>query len=70
MRRNNHQYKVIDKILVKRKKNSKHGLEFMGPFPITQINDNGTVRLQKGIINDAINIRIIKHSSTSFWVVP
>ena len=60
MHRNNHQYKVGDKILVKRKKNSKHELEFMGPFPITQINDNGTVRFQKGIINDATNIRRIK----------
>ena len=60
MRRNNHQYKVGDKILVKRKKNSKHELEFMGPFPITQINDNGIVFLKKGIINDATNIRIIK----------
>ena len=29
MRRNNHQYKIGDKILVKRKKNSKHELEFM-----------------------------------------
>ena len=38
MRQNNHQYKVGDKILAKRKKNSKHELEFMGPFPITQIN--------------------------------
>ena len=56
MRRNNHQYKVGDKILVKRMKNSKHDLEFMGPFPITQINDNGTVRFHKGIINDATNI--------------
>ena len=35
MRRNNHQYNIGDKILVKRKKNSKHQLEFMGPFPIT-----------------------------------
>ena len=26
MRRNNHQYKVVDKILVRRKKNSKHEL--------------------------------------------
>ena len=26
MQRNNHQYKVGDKIIVKRKKNSKHGL--------------------------------------------
>ena len=66
MRRNNHQYKVGDKILVKRKKNSKHELEFMGPFPITQINDNGTVRFQTGIINDATNIRRIKpHGWTS-----
>ena len=60
MRRNNHQYKVGDKVLVKYRKNSKHILEFMGPFPITQINDNGTVRFQKGIINDATNIRRIK----------
>ena len=60
MRRNNHQYKFGDKILVKRKKNYKHELEFMGPFPITQINNNGTVRFQKGIINDATNIRRIK----------
>ena len=60
MRRNNDQYKVGDKILVKRKKNSKHELEFMGTFPITQINDNGTVCFQKGIINDATNIHIIK----------
>ena len=60
MRRNNHQYKVGDKILVKRNKNSKHKLEFMGPFPITQINDNDTIRLQKGIINDATIIRRIK----------
>ena len=60
MRRNNHQNKVGDKILVKRRKNSKHELEFMGPFPITQINDNGMVRFQKGIINDATNIHRIK----------
>ena len=60
MRRNNHQCKVGDKILIKRKKNSKHKLEFMGPFTITQINDNVTVCLQKGIINDATNIYRIK----------
>ena len=60
MRRNNHQYKVGDKILVSSKKNSKHKLEFMGPSPIKQINDNGTVRFQKGIINDAVNIHRIK----------
>ena len=60
MWRNIHQYKVGDKILVKRKKNYKHEYEFMGPFHITQINDNGTVRFQRGIINDATNIHRIK----------
>ena len=34
MRRNNHQYKVGDKILVKRKKFFKQEIEFMGPFPL------------------------------------
>ena len=58
--RNNHQYKVGDKNLVERGKKFKHELEFMGPFPITQINDNGMVRFQKGIINDATNIHRIK----------
>ena len=60
MRRNDHQYKVGDKILVKRMENSKHELEFMGPFLITQINDNDTVCFQKGIINDDTNIHRIK----------
>ena len=60
MRRNNHQYKVGDKILIKRKKKSKHELELMGPFPTTQINNNGTVCFQKGIINDSTNICRIK----------
>ena len=64
MWQNDHQYKVGNKILVKRKKNSKHELESMVPFPITQINDNGTVRFQKGIINDATNICRINHSLT------
>ena len=45
--RNNHQYKVGDKILVKRKKSFKHDLEFMGPFSNTQINYNVTVFFQK-----------------------
>ena len=60
MRHNKHQNKVGDKILVKRTKNSKHELDFMGPFLITQMDDNGTVHFQKGIINDATNIFRIK----------
>ena len=47
MQRNNHQYKLGEKILVKRKKKSKQELELMGPFLIKQINDNGTVCFKK-----------------------
>ena len=36
----------------------------MGPFLFMQKNDNGTGRFQKGIINDATNIRRVKHSLT------
>jgi hypothetical protein len=50
-----------DKMLVKARKSSKHELEHAGPYyEITQVNDNGTVCFQKGIVNDAVNIRRIK----------
>ena len=60
MRRNNHQYKVGDKVLVNRKKNSKHELEFVGAFPIMQINGNGIFCFHKGIIKNTTNICRIK----------
>ena len=60
MRRNNRQYKVGENSLAKRKKNSKRELKCMGPFLITQINNNGTGYFQKVIINDTTNIRKIK----------
>jgi hypothetical protein len=58
--RRDHAYSVGDKTLVKARKKSKHELEYEGPYIITQSNDNGTVRFQKGIVNDVVNIRRIK----------
>jgi hypothetical protein len=58
--RHAHAHSLGDKILVKARKNSKHKLECDGPYEITQVNDNGTVRFQKGTVNDAMNIRRIK----------
>ena len=55
-----HNYSLGDKILVTARKKSKHELNYDGPYEITQVNDNGTVRYQKGIVNDVINIRRIK----------
>jgi transposase InsO family protein len=58
--RRNHNYSLGDKVLIKARKHSKHELEYEGPYEITQVNDNGTVRFQKGIVNDVTNIRRIK----------
>jgi hypothetical protein len=55
-----HNCLIGDKTLVKAQNNSKHELQCSGPHEITQVNDNGTVRFQKGIVNDAVNIRRIK----------
>jgi hypothetical protein len=55
-----HACSLGDKMLVKARKKSKHELECNGPCEITQVNDNGTVRFQKGTVNDVTNIRRIK----------
>jgi hypothetical protein len=58
--RRDHAHFVGDKTLVKARKKSKHELECEGPHVITQSNDNGTARFQKGIVDDAVNTRRIK----------
>jgi hypothetical protein len=55
-----HNYSIGDRILVEARKHSRHELDHDGPYAITQMNDNGTVRFQKGIVNDAVHIRRIK----------
>ena len=53
-----HEYKVGDMILITRNKRSKHGeREKDGPYPIVQVNNDGTVRYDKGTYSDIINIR-------------
>ena len=57
-KRTPHEYKLGDMILVSRNKKSKHGdKEKNGPFPIVQVNNNGTLRYDKGRYSDIINIR-------------
>ena len=53
-----HDYQVGELILTSRNKKSKHGeREKNGPYPIVQVNNNGTVRYDKGTYSDIINIR-------------
>ena len=53
-----YEYKIGDKIMLTRSKRSKHGeREKNGPYPIVQVNNNGTVRYDKGRYTDITNIR-------------
>ena len=53
-----HDYNIGDMILVSRNERSKHGeREKNGPYPIVQVNNNGTLRYDKGPYSDIINIR-------------
>ena len=57
-RRIPHEYKVNDQVLITRSKKTKHGdPEYAGPYRIIQINNNGTVRIQKETYSDVINIK-------------
>lgn len=39
---------------------NKYEAPFSGPYPILQVNDNGTVRLKVNKVTDTYNIRRIK----------
>ena len=55
-----HQYNVGDEVLIKQDQNSKFGSNpYKGPYLITEIRNNGTVRVQEGILEDTYNIRMI-----------
>ena len=53
-----HEYHVGDKVLMQRT-NSTRKLErpYDGPYEITDVFTNGTVAVQKGIVNERVNIR-------------
>ena len=58
-----HEYAVGDKVYVVRDKNEvrrKMSAPKMGPYEVTDIYDNGTVRIQRDNVNERINIRRIE----------
>ncbi len=52
-----HTYKDGDLVLLKRGTKNKYETPFQGQFSILKVNDNGTVRLMIGAVEDTINIR-------------
>jgi hypothetical protein len=51
-----HTYNIGDKVLLKRGTENKHEAPYQGPFTITQVNENGTVRMMIKNVEDTINI--------------
>ena len=59
-RRVDHDYAVGDKVLlIETGVNRKAALKNTGPYTITQVYTNGTVRIQRGSTNERLNIRRI-----------
>jgi hypothetical protein len=52
-----HLYKEGDPVLLKRGTENKYESPYKGPFNILKVNDNGTVRLRVGAVEDNYNIR-------------
>jgi len=52
-----HQYKVGDKVLLRRGTENKYETPYKGPYTILKVNDNGTIRMQVNNVEDTYNIR-------------
>jgi hypothetical protein len=52
-----HTYNIGDKVLLKRGTENKYETPYQGPFTITQVSENGTVRMMIKNVEDTINIR-------------
>ena len=59
--RKTYQYHVGDKILVKQGWGAKYAkAPYKGPYQVTRVNTNGTLRYLRGVVDDVINIRNVK----------
>jgi transposase InsO family protein len=60
-KRINHAYSVGDRILLRTDQNkAKFDPEWKGPYVVTAVNRNGTVRYVKGALSDSVNIRQVR----------
>jgi transposase InsO family protein len=56
-KRVHHTYKEGDQVLLRRGTENKYEAPYKGPFNILKVNDNGTVCLRVGAVEDTYNIR-------------
>jgi hypothetical protein len=50
-------YKVGQKVFLKRGNENKYEAPYKGPYPILKLNNNGTVRLKVGAVTNTYNVR-------------
>ena len=55
-----YQYKVGDLVLIKKGTENKYESPFSGPHFVTNVNDNGTIKVQQGAVSDTVNIRRVQ----------
>ena len=60
-----HQYRVGDQVMLENHRANKYEQPYKGPYSITEIRDNGTVRLRMGAVTDTVNIRRIHPFKTT-----
>ena len=61
-----HFYKEGDEVLLQRGTENKYETPYQGPFRILKVNDNGTVRLKVGAVEDTYNIhRLTPYTSAT-----
>ena len=52
-----YEYKVGEKVLLKRGNENKYESPYQGPYEVLEVRDNGTVRLKVNSVTDTYNIR-------------
>jgi hypothetical protein len=52
-----HTYNIGDKVLIRGGTDNKYEAPYEGPYTITKVNDNGTVRLKVNNVEDTYNLR-------------
>jgi len=65
-RRRKYEYSVQDKVLIEARTSDKYSKPtWQGPYVVVRVNNNGTLRIQKGAVHETINIRRVKPYVTS-----
>ena len=64
-RRRKYEYLVNDKILIEARIADKYSKPmWQGPYVVLKVNNNGTLRIQRGAVQETIDIRQVKPYST------